>query len=253
MRLHFLIVFLLSVMFKTFALSQYHRGCATDFGLGYVSLIPSGDNSIPLFPSQSKENTPFATLRFGIDQVGKGSFVTSLKLTILSTNSVEGMHERLIEVYRVDEYGLPILDFSSDSEWVRVSLDCRKITNPPSAWLRTVDSNKVTIPIKSWAHFFEVDWPVVFHCDSLMAFYSDSNETARIFPKLRGHPGEPDYCMRVLSTSGKWMHVYLESPSTFMTDHEARHARYETTDSPPKVWIRYLDDHGRPRIWYLWD
>lgn len=233
-------------------MGQYDHGCETNFGRSFVSLVPWKGASILLYDSASKNNPPIARLKFGFVEVRKDQYVTNVtdfKLTYISNDSTEDIFSRLIEVTRVDEYGMPVLSYSPDSEWVNVALDCRVFINPPSAWLNVSDTRKAEIRIKSWANFFPPEFFVDFLCDSMMAFYSRPVIETRIFPKL-----QRDFCMRVIKSSGPWMQVYLESPCTFMLDFpKPEHTSNKSKNPSPKVWIKYLDNRGSPRIWCLWD
>ena len=231
------------------AAGQYDHGCETDFGLAYISLRPLSHPEIPFYAAPVQGDSAAAVLHTRIREVGKNSFSVGFELTVLSTNSVVEMSERLIEVYRVDEYGLPVLAFSADSDWAEVSLDCKQLQDPPTAWVKVGGP----IRVKFWSDFFGPDWALVFNCDTVRAFYSRPDEGYRILPKLAGDPDNPDYCLRVLKVFGEWMEVYLESPSTFMEDLQTRQARYKSAKPPPKLWIKYLDETGRPRVWYLWE
>ncbi len=255
MAKHLLGILLALLVVNDPAASQYNDGCDVDFGFAYVSLTPWKGTSILLFPSPEKTKQPLASLKYGFVEY-KGTNVTNFRLTFGGSDTSEDMYPRLLEIERVDEYGMPVLSFSPDSQWVEVSLDCRQLNNPPSAWLNIANAKRSNIQVKSWTTFFGYDWAIQFLCDSIMAFYSQPNDASRIFPRLTPQADDStsvDYCMRVLKTAGPWMQVYLESPSTFEGDEDARHARYKSANPPPKVWIRYLDGRGRPRVWYLWD
>jgi len=243
------LVLMSSIFGLTVGVSQYDHGCETDFGVAYVSLRPTAHPVIPLYAAPVEGDSPAAVLRSRAKEVGKNSFGVDFELTVFSTNSVVAMSDRLIEVFRVDEYGLPVRAFTPDSEWAEVSLDCKQLEDPPTAWVRIGGP----VRVKFWSEFFGEDWALVFDCDTVKAFYSRPDDGYRIQPKLAGDSDNPDYCMRVVRTFGDWMEVYLETPSTFMEDSKTRQSRYKSANPPTKVWIKYLDDNGRPRIWYLWE
>lgn len=232
--------------------SQYDSGCETEFGIAYASLTlnltPLKMDSIQFYASTIKSDPPFAQLKYGTVQVTRNSYavdVAKFTLTMMSTGEEEEIGLRLIDLNRIDEYALPVLSFSPDSQWVNVSFDPRNLSNPQTGWLNISDSKKAGVQIKYWANFLYLDVAVVFNCDSLMAFYSRPDESSRIFPELKlfENSNEYTYSMKGVDKSGKWMQVYLYSPSPYYSGSEP-------PASALKVWIKYLDDTGRPRIWF---
>jgi hypothetical protein len=223
-----------------------------DFGRNYLSL-PSASISLKFYSTASKEQMPAWELDFGHFLHQRNSYVVRAWLTNLVDRSCQNASTHLIDVQGVDEQALPILSISSDSLWIQVSLDCRIRHNPPTAWLYYYHGLDIGAKIKSWTDFFVVDQAVIFICDSMRAFYATRNIDKAVFPKLDGDSAHPDYSMRVIRTSGQWMEVYLYTPSDFPSSEEPKEARSKSKNLPPRYWIRYLDDQGRPRIWYLWE
>jgi hypothetical protein len=52
-----------------------------------------------------------------------------------------------------------------------------------------------------------------------------------------------DYDMYSIHVDGNWMLVEISSPGDFCSD--------QVNDNRIKVWIRYLDDRGRPLVWFF--
>ncbi len=238
--------FLIHIVILTFLLQSHLRSQYSgpfDRGRGYVAV---NFGPLILYEHPEKSSIAFArTYHRAIDRVGYDSLI------FLKDSLSVSLAGRKIAVAYNELYGLPILAFSPDSSWVQISLDCRQLEDPPSAWLNVSDARQEGVQMQLWSTFFSPDEAVYF-LDSIL-FYTEPNESARASPVLIAGENGPDYCMRVLTTSGDWMHVYLETPSTFMTDEEVRHARYNTPKAPPKFWIKYLNRTGRPLIWYMWD
>ncbi len=222
--------------------AQYSGPCDTNFGRNYISLSTSKNDSITLYSAPSKAEKPVARLYARFTQVRDNTYVPKPTLAWLGADSIENMSARMIDVYDVSEFALPVLSFSPDSGWAKVSLDCREQVDTPCAWLNVADARKAKLKVKSWASFFERDWTVVFLCEDMMGFYSAPYDTCQIFPTLSGDSSESDYWMKVIKTSGNWMLVSLQSP--IPSDG------VEPIDKFPEVWIKYLDDQGRPRVWY---
>ena len=223
--------------------SQYTG--AIDFGRGYIA---TKFRSFLLYEKPDRSSRRIARID---PHTIEG--VQSDSLVFLPSQASVPLSNRTIDVVYNEVYGLPILTFSPDSSWAQISLDCREMHNPPSAWVNANDARNKGVDLQLWSSFFNLDQAVIFHGSSAIEFYNQPNESSRAFPDLAGDPKEPDYCMRVIRTIGPWMQVYLESPSTFMKDSGDRQTRYKSSSAPPKFWIKYLDEEGRPRIWYLWD
>jgi hypothetical protein len=247
-RLFFFVLFFSFTQFV--AIAQNDCNMNIDFGHDYLSL-PSATISLKFYSTMHKEHAPAWELDFGHFLYQRDSYVVRAWLTNLTDRSCQNASTHLIDVEGVDEQALPILSISSDSLWIQVSLDCRVRRNPPTAWLYYYDGLAIGAKIKSWTNFFVVDEAVVFICDSMRAFYTEPNSDKRLFPKLAGDSVHADYSMRVIRTSAPWMEVYLYTPSDFPSFVEPREARSQSKNPPPRYWIRYLDDQGRPRIWYL--
>lgn len=235
-----------------FAVAQNDGSKNLDFGRFYLSL-PSANVSLKFYSTPSKDQPPAWELDFGAFAYWYNSSVVKGWLTNLKDRTSQNASTRLIEVERVSEYALAILSFTPDSLWVQVSLDCRILQNPPTAWLYVYDANAVGAKVKSWTRFFLADQAVVFTSDSARAFYADTTARNRVFPTLAGDSASPDYSMRVIKVSGPWMQVYLYTPSDFPSSVDPKEARAKSNNPPPRFWIRYLDERGRPRIWYLWE
>lgn len=152
---------------------------------------------------------------------------------------------RTLVISHNDEFGLPILEFSPDSLWVKVSLDCRKKENPSTGWI-SINSR---LHLKLWPDFFsEEGVAIYFMKDEWIQFYSVADSTKSISYKLVYDRKSPDYSMRVRKVLGRWMEVDLETPSTFMIPPEEQKDIQKI-----RVWIQFLDENDRPKVWYYWD
>ena len=240
---------LLPILF-TPILGQNAGPCTTDYGHDYVSLRTYDSSSVDLYAAPTKNRKPWACLRAGFSEVVRNKQISKVSLVYKDRDFTEDISDKMVEVFETSEYALPIEDFSPDSLWVKVSLDSQRPTDPPVAWLNAADARKGRVRISSWDRFFKRDWTVIFLCDTMMAFFEDTCDTFRIFPKLVGDSTHPDYWMRVIKTSGNWMQVYLESPIRW-NDQESNRSRSLSESRNPRFWIRYLNKRGQPRIWYF--
>jgi hypothetical protein len=219
-----------------------------DYGCFYVGLNPWKKTSLILYGEPNKNNTPYAIFKMyelETDHV----FITHSSVTYLKNRTVEYDKAAYSLHYR-EENAIPGLSYSSDSSWVKVSLDCRNLNNPPSAWLCVIDAKKAGALVRQWDEIFTKYQTLLFQVDSLMAFYSNPSLDKRIYPKiLKGEEYQPyDYSMQRIKTIGKWMQIYLFTPSCFGQSRESINAQIISSNPPAKVWIRYLDDNGRPTV-----
>jgi hypothetical protein len=176
---------------------------------------------------------------------GAIAVVQSFNIKFLSTNRTADCSERTIEVIHNDEYGFPILGFSSDSQWVKISLDCKTKINPPVGWVFRYSKWRT---ILLWHEYFHKGYPIRFRKKDWIAFYSEPDTTMRITPHLVGGYSSPDYSMRVRETQGDWMKVDLETPSTFMhSPKDVAHSNIIRIS----VWIQFMDHIQQLRIWGL--
>jgi hypothetical protein len=82
-----------------------------------------------------------------------------------------------------------------------------------------------------------------------MAFYSKPSLDERVYPKIiKDESGFYDYSMQRIKAAGTWMQIYLFTPSSFGESLESINAEIKSSKPPAKVWIRYLDDYGRPTV-----
>jgi hypothetical protein len=230
----------LSLVFAYVGYGQFYHPEKVEFGIGYFATNVPFPDSVVFYSKPTTASTRVAV--FSADT-----------LTLLPSGAKTQIAEGTIEIVHNDVYGFPILQLTSDSHWARVVFDCRKENASESGWADISNIEEILSRWQLWAHFFKPDEAVSFLFDSCMAFYSHPDDSHQIFPKLVENSEGDDYCMRVINTSGTWMQVFLETPSTFMSDSEEIQKNHNSKNPPPKVWIKYLDEHGRPRIWPLID
>lgn len=136
--------------------------------------------------------------------------------------------------FTYEESGLPVDSIVGDR--VRVLLGWDDARRMRRAWVR-LDS---TVTLHRWSEWLKQS-PLFFRPGYPADFYA-APRGAR-FPIVIPGGDEPDYIMHAKRVSGQWMQVEIVTPSDYCEEETTRFRR-ET------VWIRYLDQAARPRVWY---
>ncbi len=229
----YIIALLLGLLTARGVMAQYDPG-DIEYGVGYVSAqIPFPDSMIV-----------YSEASFGSTQI---AVVQSCTIRVLSPRKTFDCSETTIPVVYNDEYGFPIIGFSPDSSWIKISLDCRNRISPVTGW---VSRRTRWLELALWGDWFRKGMPVYFRQPQWNAFYSQPDTALEVKPVLVVRDSMPDYCMRVVKTVGDWMEVDLQTPSTFELSPEEI-ARQNTATY--RVWIRYFGRESGLRIWYFWD
>ena len=138
---------------------------------------------------------------------------------------------------------------TADSQWFEIITGFTDSTLPPRAWIHRSDVELLPMRVQTWPDLYSHGM-LMFLCDSTRRFYSRPEEGALITPYLKTFDGDtqPDYSMVPLHTEGNWMKVQLYSPDIFGSD-DAWIASIDSSSHPSvSVWIKYLDDRGRPTV-----
>ena len=134
-----------------------------------------------------------------------------------------------------EESGLPVDSIAPDR--VRVLLGWDDEDRMRRAWVR-LDS---TVELQRWGAVLAQS-PLFFRPGVSADFFA-APRGAR-YPVVLPGGEEPDYIMHPKRVSGQWMQVEVVTPSDYCADEEGPRRRKET------VWIRFLDQLSRPRVWY---
>jgi hypothetical protein len=144
--------------------------------------------------------------------------------------------------YGYEDVGLPLLEPPSGapaSGWLRVHYALAPDSAPLAGWVRS-DATRLS-------HFLWSDRlpesPLFFLDADSIAFHA-SPGGPRVQVELVPEAGSQrfDYIMHALEAREGWMRAEVVSPSDYCFDPPS--PRRDT------VWIRYLNDRSRPRVWY---
>ncbi len=144
----------------------------------------------------------------------------------LASNEVE---------FDYEENGLPVDSIAGD--WVRVIYAITPAGQPRKGWARRRQDTNVRL----WREY--LGGRNLFFLDAATASFHSSRDGPSVRLELaRGRAGRPDYTMYPDEVSGRWMRVRVVTPSDQCID--------PTNPKRDSVWIRYIDERGRPLVFY---
>jgi hypothetical protein len=160
-------------------------------------------------------------------------------------SAVPGVRSNALEFdYEVD--GLPIdsLDggaATGGSGWVRVVHGVASDGTPRTGWVRH-DPDRTELRL--WASELPAR-PLFFVGPEAAIAFRDAPGGSPVVLELARHgaTGPLDYRLEPVAVEGRWMRVRVVSPDASCDGEES--GALERV-----VWIEYLDDRGRPRVWY---
>jgi len=208
-----------------------------EYGIGYLDAAYAGGDSLALYQKPSVASKPAA-------------FLQSNKIRFSGELRWVSAYPRCIEVVPREVYGVPILGFSSDSQWVEVSLDCRMLVNPPVAWVWRANP---LIHAGLWGGSWQVGCPLHFRESATPAFFDGAFGRPVNIAKALPEFNPADYCMRLLEIRGKWMKVLIQTPTPPLGEDDEVHPSSAVKTFQAEAWIQFLEENGRPRVWPIYD
>jgi hypothetical protein len=146
----------------------------------------------------------------------------------------DGLVSNEIE-FGYEENGLPIDSIAGD--WLRVIYAMTDAGDPRIGWTQRRQDTGVRL----WREFLQ-DHNLFFLDDEKAAFHSSPGGARVPLQLADGANGLPDYTMHPEEVAGPWMRVRLVTPSDFCSD--------PVQPKRDTVWIRFLDERGRPTVFY---
>jgi hypothetical protein len=142
-----------------------------------------------------------------------------------------------------EETALPVLETGAGGQWLQVSYAFDSAGTAVTGWVDGTHSAVETVTWTSWlangAFFF-------LEADSI-AFYEEPEGPVLTLALVPGLGTQRfDYTLYDIRTRGAWMQVRVASPSDYCVDDATSGGSGVATNA----WIRFLDEEGRPRIWY---
>jgi len=207
----------------------------TEYGVGILGLKKSLPVGILKRPNLSSDTV--AVL------LGDTIQVLSIDITLVS-------YWVMLE-YGYEIVGFPVLDFSDDTTWVKITYNCNDTLEKFAGWVRV--DEKVTF-VKTWPQIL-ADKPLFFREKEDIRFFSAPNLNSPLRIELfEGHgsrPKHPDYIMYPQRIMGSWMEVIVETPSNYCGRNGWFRKLYGIEKSQQyRAWINFLDRRNRPRVFF---
>ena len=205
----------------------------TDLGLGVVFLRRAEDKSgtigtdtLIVHSAPNEASSPLGALLFVVSANG----VTSYQVA-----APDSLTPNLVE-YGYEESGIPFDSIDATGHWLRTLLGSTADGAMRAGWVDTAHAGVGTV---RWTDQLR-DRPIFFPKPDRAAFFATPDSTT---PVAAPRGDDDAYAMHPVEVRGPWMRVRVVTPSdNCEPDPAARRTR--------ELWIRYLDDRGRPNVWY---
>lgn len=143
-----------------------------------------------------------------------------------------------------EERALPVLEEREGSRWVRVSFAMDEEGQPRTGW---TDAAADGLELRSWEEWLAGGGgPLHFLDPADIAFFQSAGGAPLdlVLEPGMGSRGY-DYVMYPVRSEGPWMEARVVSPSDYCGGPSQPDPDVDRT-----AWIRFLDNAGRPAVWY---
>jgi hypothetical protein len=226
-------VFLFLVLF-------FYTSFSKDYGIGLVYLAEHGPNSghlatdsILIFQEPAQTSKHIATLsQIVTNPIGNYHYL----IVPRQPSDIQNMIEFSYEVN-----GLPFDSINSTNTWVRVVYILSEDNIACKGWVKVQAPHTKIIIWKKYLNqgnlfFLPTSLPPRFYDKP------NGNEVTFHLDKIGSKETRYDYVLHAIKSEGDWLQVLVVSPSDYC---------FEPTNPRKKLlWIRYLDDSGRPLVFY---
>lgn len=216
---------LLTTIFFFTTLSVFSK----DKGIGilYVSSDLKGKTLINMYERKDVKSKLLGV--FNSQHSGNGQTTYSVQAENVKTDN-------LIE-FEYEKLGLPLRGISDN--WLNVIYGYDKSGKALTGW---IEQKGGTTDYFLWKDYLK----------SAMLFF-ESTDRIEFFDKPEGMKAEfklqpsqnlkYDYIMKPVELNGNWMKVEVTTPSNYCNTPEVKETKV--------FWIKYLDQNGRPLVWYF--
>ena len=204
-----------------------------DLGVGVAFLThaedkgaPAGTDTLLLRSAPNDASPPIGAMLFTVGANG---------ITQYAVTAADSLRPNLVE-HGYEESGVPFDSSDASGRWVRGILGFTADSTARVGW---IDTGRRGIGVIRWAQQL-ADRPIYFPRPEAAAFFARPDSSQRVVTP-RG--GRDAYAIHPVGVRGPWLRVNVVMPSD---NCEADSAPRRTRT----LWIRYLDDRGRPNVWY---
>jgi hypothetical protein len=221
-------------VWRTVAWEPYAGVDPGDLGRGVVYLrraedkgATSGTDTLTLHSAPNADSPRVGAMLFTV--------VPANGTTQYAIAAPDSLRPNLVE-YGYEESGIPFDSTDASGHWVHAILGFSPDSTPLGGW---VDTTRPGVGLVAWAQQLS-DRPIYFPVPKRAAFFATADSSK---PLPSPPNGEDAYAIHPEEARGAWLRVRVVEPSdTCEPDTPARRTQ--------RVWIRYLDDRGRPNVWY---
>ncbi len=204
-----------------------------EYGVGIASVESPYQVKLTFYTSPSKHSSRVA-------------FFQAESLTFAKNNLTVRSFDQMVEI-SYDDIGFPVLAFSPDSQWVKVSLDCHDLKNKNIGW---IPRQTAGLKVQSWTEILSNRSAFFFMKPDWITFYARPDKSTQVHPTLNPQGSSPSYQLYRKQIKGRWMQVELETPSSLGKTEDDVLKEYGVKPTKRVVWIQFLDERNRPRIFY---
>jgi hypothetical protein len=196
-------------------------------GLLYVSSDLKGKVQINIYEKNNVESRLLGL--FISQQLEEGQTTYSIQERNIKTDN-------LIE-FEYEKQGLPLCGIRDN--WVNVIYGYDKSGKALTGW---IEQKSGTTDYFIWKDYLKSVMLFFESADQIKFF--DKPDGARVEFKLQPSQNlKYDYIMKPVELNGSWMKVEVTTPSNYCDTPETKETRV--------FWIKYLDQNGRPLVWYF--
>ena len=203
-----------------------------DLGVGVAYLTRAenkgatpGTDTLLLRAAPDSAAVPIGVMLFTVSSVG---------VTTYAIAAPDSLRPNLVE-YGYEESGVPFDSADATGRWLRGILGFTADSIARVGW---IDATRPGVGVVRWAAQL-ADRPIYFPRPERAAFFA-SPDSSKPLPVPAGSDA---YAIHPISARGPWLEARVVEPSD-NCEPDAKPARMRT------VWIRYLDERGRPNVWY---
>jgi hypothetical protein len=205
-----------------------------DLGVGVAFLThaedkgaPPGSDTLLLRSAPNDGAPPIGAMLFTVGANG---------ITQYAVAAADSLRPNLVE-HGYEESGVPFDSSDASGRWLRGILGFTADSVARVGW---IDTGRGGIGVIRWAQQL-ADRPIFFPRPEAAAFFQGPDSSARVATP-RG--GDGAYAIHPVEARGPWLRVNVVTPSDNCGESDSVPHRTRT------LWIRYLDDRGRPNVWY---
>jgi hypothetical protein len=200
-----------------------------DKGIGILSVFPGSSGSIEINIYERNASKSELLGSFNCKNTADGQAGYEVQIKGLETDN-------LVE-FEYEKNGLPISEVKG--KWVKVICGYDKSGKALEGWIEHRDGvNRYFL----WKDYFK-EMPLFFESTDNINFFNAPNGRKVEFRLQPSKYLKYDYIMKPVLRDGIWMKVEVTTPSDYCNTPESKETKV--------FWIKYLDERGRPLVWYF--